>query len=62
MQCLTGTYVFSAFSADSWPEIFDDSNARRDWSWNHEYDLQKLVRIMLEFLSDKFGKPIPWKQ
>ncbi|XP_065175543.1 L-threonine 3-dehydrogenase, mitochondrial-like [Sycon ciliatum] len=34
--------------ADSWPEVFDDSGARNDWGWNHEYDLSRLVRRMLE--------------
>jgi hypothetical protein len=29
--------------ADSWPDSFDDSNARRDWGWSHEYDLEKMI-------------------
>lgn len=29
--------------ADSWPQVFDDSEARADWGWNHEYDMDKLV-------------------
>ena len=35
-------YVF--FLADTWPEVFDDSGARSDWGWSHDYDLAKLVR------------------
>src|SRR5580765_361087 len=27
--------------ADSWPQSIDDSVARKDWNWNHEYDLEK---------------------
>ena len=33
--------------ADSWPEVLDDTNARRDWSWDHEYDLEKMVKDMV---------------
>jgi hypothetical protein len=25
--------------ADSWPASIDDSSAREDWNWNHEFDL-----------------------
>ncbi|KAM9783034.1 LOW QUALITY PROTEIN: L-threonine dehydrogenase [Neosynchiropus ocellatus] len=37
--------------ADSWPMNFDDSNARRDWGWKHDYDLPELVQTMLNYLS-----------
>ncbi|KAG8579975.1 hypothetical protein GDO81_007056 [Engystomops pustulosus] len=37
--------------ADSWPMNFDDSNARKDWGWKHEYDLPELVTTMLGYLS-----------
>lgn len=37
--------------ADSWPSSIDDSEARRDWGWEHEYDLSKLTTTMLEGLS-----------
>lgn len=33
--------------ADSWPQVFDDSEARADWGWSHEYDLDKLVDDMM---------------
>lgn len=29
---------------------FEDSNARRDWGWKHEYDLPELVQTMLNFI------------
>lgn len=29
--------------ADSWPRSLDDSNARRDWKWAHEFDLDAMV-------------------
>lgn len=33
--------------ADSWPQVFDDSEARKDWGWQHKYDLDKLVEFMV---------------
>lgn len=36
--------------ADSWPSSIDDSRARKDWGWQHEYDLEKLTKTMLEGL------------
>jgi nucleoside-diphosphate-sugar epimerase len=34
--------------ADSWPNSIDDSVAKEDWGWSSQYDLPKLVSIMLE--------------
>ena len=39
--------------ADSWPGSIDDSAARKDWGWQHEYDLPELTRAMLEGLGYK---------
>lgn len=36
--------------ADSWPGSIDDSVARSDWGWKHEYDLDKMTADMLENL------------
>ena len=44
------------FSADSWPEVFDDSNARRDWGWKHERDLAQLVDVMCDHLEPLYAK------
>lgn len=33
--------------ADSWPQSIDDTVARKDWGWKHEYDLPRLVNDML---------------
>jgi nucleoside-diphosphate-sugar epimerase len=33
--------------ADSWPQSIDDSVARKDWGWNHDYDLKKMTADML---------------
>ncbi len=38
------------YIADSWPMVFDDSNARKDWNWNPKYDLAGLVKKMFEEL------------
>ena len=36
--------------ADSWPRSLDDSAARTQWGWKHEYDLDRLVTVMLDGL------------
>ena len=36
--------------ANSWPQSIDDSVARNDWGWNHEYDLSALTADMLKNL------------
>lgn len=44
-------YLYSyhfKFSADDWPQVFDDSEAREDWNWKSKYDLPKLVTSMIE--------------
>ncbi|MCG7855386.1 NAD-dependent epimerase/dehydratase family protein [Flavihumibacter sediminis] len=38
--------------ADSWPQSIDDSIARRDWGWNHQYDLERMAADMLENLKE----------
>jgi nucleoside-diphosphate-sugar epimerase len=32
--------------ADSWPKSIDDSVARKDWNWKHEFDLPKMTSDM----------------
>ncbi len=39
--------------ADSWPKSIDDSVARADWGWKHEYDLEKMTEVMLKNLKVK---------
>jgi len=39
--------------ADSWPKTIDDSCARDDWNWQHEFDLAGITKIMLEKLREK---------
>lgn len=37
--------------ADSWPASIDDSQAREDWGWRNQYDLQQLVKEMIDHLN-----------
>jgi nucleoside-diphosphate-sugar epimerase len=43
--------------ADSWPDSLDDSEARRQWGWEPEYDLPCMVGDMLENLRRR--SPLP---
>jgi nucleoside-diphosphate-sugar epimerase len=36
--------------ADSWPSSIDDSSARNDWGWKHEFDLDKISVDMIKNL------------
>lgn len=40
--------------ADSWPKSIDDSFARKDWNWNHEFDLSKMTKEMIVQLKKKY--------
>ena len=33
--------------ADSWPDTINDSHARQDWGWNHQFDLKMMVKDMV---------------
>ena len=37
--------------ADSWPASIDDAEARKDWGWKHEFDLESMTVDMLKNLS-----------
>jgi nucleoside-diphosphate-sugar epimerase len=37
--------------ADSWPASIDDSEARKDWGWKHQYNLTSMTKDMLGHLS-----------
>ena len=32
--------------ADSWPQKIDDSDAKNDWNWKPEFNIEKMVEIM----------------
>jgi len=42
--------------AESWPESINDSYAFKDWHWHHKYDLDAMVKDMLDNLSKKYHK------
>jgi len=42
--------------ADSWPNSLDDTCARQEWGWKHEYDLDAMTREMLSKLKQKLNK------
>ncbi len=39
--------------ADSWPKSIDDSEACKQWGWEAEYDLEKMVKDMIKNLREK---------
>lgn len=39
--------------AESWPRRISDEAARKDWGWQHEYDLQKMTAVMVEKIREK---------
>lgn len=41
--------------ADTWPKSIDDSLARKDWNWNHQFDLKKMSAEMLTELGKKYA-------
>ncbi|MDO1502301.1 NAD-dependent epimerase/dehydratase family protein [Winogradskyella maritima] len=41
--------------ADSWPSSIDDSVARKDWNWEHQFDLKKMTQEMLDNLKAKYS-------
>lgn len=42
--------------ANSWPQSIDDSDARTDWGWSHDFDLAKMTEVMIEKLREKLKK------
>ena len=41
--------------AESWPRRIDDTAAREEWGWRHEYDLRAMTTDMLKHLKAKLG-------
>ena len=36
--------------AESWPQTIDDSHARSDWNWSHQYDLSSMTKDIIQNL------------
>lgn len=41
--------------ADSWPRSLDDSAARQEWGWKPDYNLESMVKDIVDNLSKKLG-------
>lgn len=39
--------------ANSWPKSIDDSAARKEWNWQHSFDLEKMTETMIKNLKPK---------
>jgi len=52
---LTVTYKpdFRQAIAESWPRSINDDCAQKDWGWKHEYDIEKMTKVMIENISKK---------
>jgi nucleoside-diphosphate-sugar epimerase len=48
--CIDYAPDFRQKIADSWPQSIDDSNAREDWGWKHDFDLKAMTTDMIEHL------------
>lgn len=42
--------------AESWPNSIDDTAARDDWGWKHQFGLSQMVEDMLKHLAEKEGR------
>ncbi len=41
--------------AESWPDSIDDTVARKDWGWQHAYDLETIATLMLNGISKMYN-------
>lgn len=41
--------------AESWPDSIEDSVARTDWGWHHQYDLETIATEMLNGISKMYN-------
>ncbi|RXG58422.1 L-threonine 3-dehydrogenase, mitochondrial [Armadillidium vulgare] len=36
--------------ANTWPEVFDDTDARKDWGWQPKFDIKSMCETMFQNL------------
>jgi len=41
--------------AESWPQVFDDSEARAEWNWKPQYDIDGMVDVMINALRAQYS-------
>lgn len=41
--------------AESWPQTIDDSKARQDWGWKHEFDLAEMTKALYDGVKEKLN-------
>jgi nucleoside-diphosphate-sugar epimerase len=44
---------FRQMIADTWPQTINDSLARKEWSWKHDFETKDIVKVMLENLANQ---------
>ncbi|PQJ79886.1 NAD-dependent epimerase/dehydratase family protein [Polaribacter porphyrae] len=44
--------------ADSWPQSIDDSQAREDWNWQHQFDLKSMTADIIKNLEKQYSKSL----
>ena len=47
---------FRQVIANSWPSSIDDNIARKEWDWQHDFDLDKMTREMIDNLQKQICK------
>ncbi|MFI0428712.1 NAD-dependent epimerase/dehydratase family protein [Mariniflexile sp. HMF6888] len=44
--------------ANSWPKSINDSYAREDWKWKHQFNIEDITKEMLSQLNKKYNPPL----
>ena len=52
--CISYRSDFRQEIADSWPSSINDSDARNDWGWDPEYNLEKMTKDMVYNLQNQY--------
>ena len=52
--CISYRSDFRQEIADSWPSSINDSDARNDWGWAPEYNLEKMTKDMVYNLQNQY--------